>query len=1138
MIIPQLAVLVATKNRPNLLAERALPAIINQSRCPDFLVVVDDSDPKYQQQNQQLLTIISLSQCQIIYLPNARTAGASGAWNTGLAHLLSLSQNPETLFIAIMDDDDHWQPEYLALCYEQVLSSSLDMVAADMLRISHLKQAPSTQAAPETLAVNDFLVGNTGIQGSNLFIRLSTLLAAGGFDEHLLSSTDRDLCIRLIDMGCVRYARLPQPLVHHFVEPDRLRLSTRGSTSKLSGLNAFWQKYLSRMSDQQRQDFCRRAKQLFDWQPAKTSEKRGAFTQNLASKKALLVVLELQEQKPELQLTLLKLITNCQDDTIICFNVLLIAENSSVEMQTLLTQAEQLIRSAGIGCFVYIAEHCSDSQTDNTQQLYRTYANQILVQYSGSQLWWLRSVHAIHAVPFLQSMETITNIEQLLQHLTANFIENSTITTSLTIQPSVTQWFHQQRLHSAKRRILDRYPLSELRFLGAGSEGIVFTDERLVYKCIDYWKTRLPSSKLEFLQSTLGQWQGLTGLYELQDIVADNFWIILTYSYEHSDIYQSGHEQSMISLLNSCSIAGIVCNNIHPKNLILVDSEIKLIDYGSDIHPWSPLGFEHMARRAYLSIKHGQHPDLSLLMREVLYHPDLPEMQGYAVFRAKLLVSAKLLTQTVRDPKLIEKPDFMPEPFTLIVAIISADPLMLAPLLRDLHTLTTCESLMCLQVLLLDNGCDEPALTWLVTSAQQMSLSLTVITQAKQQQDALDGAFGQQFRHRPLGQVEIAQARTMLQRYLALSLQKQSRAYGWILDDDVRVDERALNYLPWLPIFAEEGVDVIIGSFDGSSPNTAVNALRVHLVDLFHNLLWLNNLPYDSPLPDRSDENRKLRAQYPDYYYDLSRKHWGHLEMPHWLESITRNESVKDALTRLKTQAITLLTGFPLTRPIIIQIPDDPIKSAQNSVNRGGNTFILNALAVAETPNLTSQFSGQEARRSDMLWAIVNRHYRQMNIKAVAFPVHHLGRTKEIPEINWVKVQSEIAGSALYAALTEFLDDNPTRFLPLITQESAQIAQLTLKHKLQRLNHLQLSFYRIAGLGKALAHIDNKGEFNLLLNHIQHEFSQEKYATIKTSVMSQSTEHLCEFLSSLTFASDDYHQSGLQWQQTTDRFDQ
>jgi hypothetical protein len=413
---------------------------------------------------------------------------------------------------------------------------------------------------------------------------LSTLLAAGGFDEHLLSSTDRDLCIRLADMGCVRYARLPQFLVHHFAEPDRLRLSTRGSASKWAGLNAFWQKYLGRMSDKQRQDFCQRAKQLFDWQPVQSSAQPVPITNDLA----------------------------------------------------------------------------------------------------------------------------ITNIERLLCHPTADSLNDSAITViPPAIQPSVTQWLHQQRLHSARQRLLDCYPLSEVRFLGAGSEGIVFTDERLVYKCIDYWKMRLPSSKLQFLQSQVDQWQGLSGLYGLHSVLADGHWIILTYAYESSAPYQGGHEQSMISLLNSCSIAGIVCNNIHPKNLILVDSEIKLIDYGSDIHPWSLLGFEHMTRRAYLSVKYSQHPKLSGLMREVLHHSDLPEMEDYSAFRSKLVVPAKLLTQTVRDPKPIAKPEMIPEPFTLVVAIISADPLVLAPLLRDLHALTTCESLTCLHVLLLDNACPE-----------------------------------------------------------------------------------------------------------------------------------------------------------------------------------------------------------------------------------------------------------------------------------------------------------------------------------------------------------------------------------------------------------------------------------------------
>jgi len=47
----EIAAVVATHNRADLLAERALASVAGQSRRPDFLIVVDDSDedkrPRY-----------------------------------------------------------------------------------------------------------------------------------------------------------------------------------------------------------------------------------------------------------------------------------------------------------------------------------------------------------------------------------------------------------------------------------------------------------------------------------------------------------------------------------------------------------------------------------------------------------------------------------------------------------------------------------------------------------------------------------------------------------------------------------------------------------------------------------------------------------------------------------------------------------------------------------------------------------------------------------------------------------------------------------------------------------------------------------------------------------------------------------
>ena len=40
------------------------------------------------------------------------------------------------LFVAILDDDDEWEPDHLALCTQAATSQSLDMVAPAIVRMS------------------------------------------------------------------------------------------------------------------------------------------------------------------------------------------------------------------------------------------------------------------------------------------------------------------------------------------------------------------------------------------------------------------------------------------------------------------------------------------------------------------------------------------------------------------------------------------------------------------------------------------------------------------------------------------------------------------------------------------------------------------------------------------------------------------------------------------------------------------------------------------------------------------------------------------------------------------------------------------------------------------------------------------
>ena len=99
-----------------MLWERSLPSVIEQTRPPDILVVVDDSAPEARIANAKLVGSLALPGCFVVYLENGRSAGASGTWNTALDFLTAKAADPSRIYVAILDDDDAWCPEYLERC--------------------------------------------------------------------------------------------------------------------------------------------------------------------------------------------------------------------------------------------------------------------------------------------------------------------------------------------------------------------------------------------------------------------------------------------------------------------------------------------------------------------------------------------------------------------------------------------------------------------------------------------------------------------------------------------------------------------------------------------------------------------------------------------------------------------------------------------------------------------------------------------------------------------------------------------------------------------------------------------------------------------------------------------------------------
>lgn len=258
-VLPQsedsIAVLIATSNRFSLLLERSLTSVHNQRLRPETVVVVNDGSSFSDAERVAIAERTQSLDCHII--KNARAPGAAGAWNTGLHEL---SRNRFRGFVAVLDDDDEWDPEHLLVNLSTARRTGANVVVSGLrfLFNGHRIDRPLIQS----LSAEDFLVGNPGWQGSNTFVSLDLLKEVGGFRDGLQSLNDRDLAFRLLRLPRARTAFTGQWTATWHSRSEGT-LSARRSPAKISGLRWFWNIYGSEMSDIQAAAFFERAKNLF-----------------------------------------------------------------------------------------------------------------------------------------------------------------------------------------------------------------------------------------------------------------------------------------------------------------------------------------------------------------------------------------------------------------------------------------------------------------------------------------------------------------------------------------------------------------------------------------------------------------------------------------------------------------------------------------------------------------------------------------------------------------------------------------------------------------------------------------------------------------------------------------------------------
>src|SRR5690625_6892815 len=93
-----ISVIIPTHNRVGLL-KRAIESVLNQTRKPEEVIVVDDlNDVATKELCEQYFS------SGVIYIPNIKGRGASSSRNLG-------ASKAKSEFVAFLDDDDIWRSE-------------------------------------------------------------------------------------------------------------------------------------------------------------------------------------------------------------------------------------------------------------------------------------------------------------------------------------------------------------------------------------------------------------------------------------------------------------------------------------------------------------------------------------------------------------------------------------------------------------------------------------------------------------------------------------------------------------------------------------------------------------------------------------------------------------------------------------------------------------------------------------------------------------------------------------------------------------------------------------------------------------------------------------------------------------------
>ena len=167
----------------------ALESVFAQTVDDYEIVLINDGSPD----TPQLEKEIEKYRDRITYLEQANQ-GAGAARNAGL-------KVARGTYVAFLDGDDIWLPEFLAEQLKLIKGEGFDLVYSDAINFGDRDYGSVTNMAVNPsrgdVTFEKLLCGDCNVITSSVLARLAPILEVGGFDTQFPNSQDFDLWLRL-----------------------------------------------------------------------------------------------------------------------------------------------------------------------------------------------------------------------------------------------------------------------------------------------------------------------------------------------------------------------------------------------------------------------------------------------------------------------------------------------------------------------------------------------------------------------------------------------------------------------------------------------------------------------------------------------------------------------------------------------------------------------------------------------------------------------------------------------------------------------------------------------------------------------------------------------------------------------------